>query len=181
MLCVKHTAHSSTGTTSAAHTTARAPLLPHLHSPHATPRHTLHHHFSPEPRTVHHVHIGRRGGQSTARGRHTAENEAHSTAFTIFHENGAEGRQRCSACRWCDRCANNRTLAEGGGGMISARSCSGDCSLPSATRASDTAVPMRSSVNERGTDDNIEAAEENDSSEEDDAAYELADVKRAIL
>ena len=45
---VKHTAHASTGTTSAAHSTARAPLMPHLHQfAHATPRHTLHHQQKP--------------------------------------------------------------------------------------------------------------------------------------
>jgi hypothetical protein len=73
---------------------ARA-LQPHLHFPRATPRHTLHHQLSPAPRTVRHAYIGRRGGQSTARERHTAENVAHSTARTILRENGAEGRRRC--------------------------------------------------------------------------------------
>ena len=65
---VKHTAHASTGTTSAAHSTARAPLQQHLHFLHATPRHTLHDPRSPAPRRpVHHVHTGRRGGQSKRR------------------------------------------------------------------------------------------------------------------
>ena len=73
---------------------ARA-LQPHLHFPRATPRHTLHHQLSPAPRTVRHAYIGRRGGQSTARERHTAENVAHSTARTILRENKAEGRRRC--------------------------------------------------------------------------------------
>jgi hypothetical protein len=43
---------------------------------------------------VGHVHIGRRSGQSTARSRHTGENEAHSLTRSIFHENAAEGRER---------------------------------------------------------------------------------------
>jgi hypothetical protein len=93
---VKHTPqrHASTGTTSAAHSTARAPLQPHLHFLHATPRHTLHHHLSPAPRHVHHVHIGTLSDQSQARERHKEQHEAHSTTRTILRENGAEGRQR---------------------------------------------------------------------------------------
>ena len=91
---VKHTAHASTGTTSAAHSTARAPLQQHLHFLHATPRHTLHHHLSPAPRHVGHVHIGRRSDQSLARERHTAEHEAHSPTRRTFRDNAAEGRQR---------------------------------------------------------------------------------------
>jgi hypothetical protein len=77
-------------------TAQRAPLQPHLHSLYATTRHTLHHHLSPVPQPVGHVHIGRRSGQSLARDRNTAEHEAHSSTVTrrIFHENGAEGRQR---------------------------------------------------------------------------------------
>jgi len=43
---------------------------------------------------VGHVHIGRRGGQSLARGRHTAEHEAHSPTRRTFRDNAAEGRQR---------------------------------------------------------------------------------------
>ena len=91
---VKHTAHASTGTTSAAHSTARAPLQQHLHFLHATPRHTLHHHLSPAPRHVGHVRIGRRSGQSLARERHTGEHEAHSPTRRTFRDNAAEGRQR---------------------------------------------------------------------------------------
>ena len=91
---VKHTAHASTGTTSAAHSTARAPLQQHLHFLHATPRHTLHHHLSPAPRHVGHVRIGRRSDQSLARERHTAEHEAHSPTRRTFRDNAAEGRQR---------------------------------------------------------------------------------------
>ncbi len=67
---VKYREDASGGTTSAAHSTAHAPLQPHLHSPHLTPRHTLHHHLSPAARHAGHVHISRRGGQSMARGRH---------------------------------------------------------------------------------------------------------------
>jgi hypothetical protein len=74
--------------------TARAPLQQHLHSPHATPRHTLHHHLSPAPRLVRHVRIGRRSDQSLARERHTGEHEAHSPTRRIFRDNAAEGRQR---------------------------------------------------------------------------------------
>jgi hypothetical protein len=89
----KHTAHASTGTTSEAHSTARAPLQPHLHFLHATPSHTLHHHLSPAPRHVGHVHIGRRSGQSLARECHTAEHEAHSPTRRTFRDNAAEGWQ----------------------------------------------------------------------------------------
>jgi hypothetical protein len=39
--------------------------------------------------------IGRRSGQSLTRGSHAAEHDEHSLARTRFHENGAEGRQRC--------------------------------------------------------------------------------------
>jgi hypothetical protein len=93
---VKYTAHTSTGTTSAAHSSARAPLQPHLHFLHATPRHTLHHHLSPAPRHEGRVHIGRRSGQSLARKRHTGEHEVHSPIVTrrTFRDNAAEGRQR---------------------------------------------------------------------------------------
>ncbi len=90
---VKHTVHASTGTTSAAHSTARAPLQQHLHFLHATPRHTLHHHLSPAPRHVGHVHIGRRSGQSLAHERHAGEHEAHSPTRRTFRGNAAEGRQ----------------------------------------------------------------------------------------
>ena len=90
---VKHTAHASTGTTSAAHSTARAPLQQHLHFLHATPRHTLHHHLSPAPRHVGHVHIGRRSDQSLARERHAGEHAAQSPARGIFRDNRGEGRQ----------------------------------------------------------------------------------------
>jgi hypothetical protein len=91
---VKHTEHASTGMTSAAHSTARAPLQQHLHFLHATPRHTLHHHLSPAPRHAGHVRIGRRSGQSLARERHTGEHEAHSPTWRTFRDNAAEGRQR---------------------------------------------------------------------------------------
>ncbi len=92
---VKHTAHASTGTTSAAHSTARAPLQQHLHFLHATPRHTLHYPRSPAPRRpVHHVHTGRRSGQSTARGRHTREHSAQSTARGKIADDITEGRRR---------------------------------------------------------------------------------------
>ncbi len=69
----------------------------HLHSAHATPRHTLHYPRSPAPRRpVHHVHTGRRGDQSTARGRHAGEHDATSPIGTQrrFRGNGTEGRQR---------------------------------------------------------------------------------------
>ena len=69
---VKHQEHASTGTTS----TARAPLQPHLHSPHATPRHTLYHQLSPVPYPIGRAHIGRRSSLSLARDRHTAERGA---------------------------------------------------------------------------------------------------------
>jgi hypothetical protein len=91
---VKHTAHASTGTTSAAHSTAHTPLQPHLQSLNATPHHTLHHHLRPAPRHVGHVLICRRSGQSLARGRHTEEHEAHSRTRRTFRDNAAEGRQR---------------------------------------------------------------------------------------
>jgi hypothetical protein len=91
---VKHTEQTSTGTTSAAHSTARAPLQPHLYFLHATPRRTLHHHLNPAPRHEGHVHIGRRGGQSLARERHAGEHEAHSPTRRTFRDNAAEGRQR---------------------------------------------------------------------------------------
>ena len=75
---VKHTAHASTGTTSAADSTARAPLQQHLHFLHATTGHTLHYPRSPAPsRPVNHVNSGRCGGQSTARSRQAAAHDAH--------------------------------------------------------------------------------------------------------
>jgi hypothetical protein len=91
---VKHTAHASTGTTSAAHSTARAQLQQHLHFLHATPRHTLNHHLIPAPRHVRHVRTGRRSDQSLAHERHTAEHEAHSPTRRTFRDSAAEGRQR---------------------------------------------------------------------------------------
>jgi hypothetical protein len=89
-----HAAHASSGTTRAAHSTARAPLQPHLHFLHATPHHTLHHNLSPAPRHEAHVRIGRRSGKSLARERHTAEHEAHSPTPRTFRDNAAEVRQR---------------------------------------------------------------------------------------
>jgi hypothetical protein len=57
--------------------TARAPLQPHLHSPPATPPHTLYHYLTPAPRHEGHVHIGRCSGQSLAsEKRHIGELEA---------------------------------------------------------------------------------------------------------
>jgi hypothetical protein len=92
---LQHASNTQRTQASAAHSTARAPLQPHLHFLHATPRHTLHYPRSPEPRRpVHHVHTGRRGGQSTARERHTGEHEAHSSTRRTFRDNAAEGRQR---------------------------------------------------------------------------------------
>jgi hypothetical protein len=92
---VKHTAHASTGSPSATHSTARAPLQQHLHFLHATPRHTLHHKLRPAPyRPGDHVHTARCSGQSMARERHTPEHAAHSPTRRILRRNGAEGQQR---------------------------------------------------------------------------------------
>jgi hypothetical protein len=86
-----------TGTTSAAHSTARAPLQPHLNSPYTTPRHTLHYPRSPAPhRLAEHVHTGRRGGQSTARDRHAAKHEAHWHTRGKLREHEIDGEGR-----WC--------------------------------------------------------------------------------
>ncbi len=91
---VRHKANASTGTPSAAHSTAHAPLQPHLHFLHATPRHTLHYPRSPAPRRpVDHVHTGRRGNQTLARERHTAEHNAQSTTREKRAENVTEGRR----------------------------------------------------------------------------------------
>jgi hypothetical protein len=92
---VKYREDASSGTTSAAHSTARAPLQPHLYSPHLTPRHTLHYPPSTAPcRPVDHVHTGRRGGQSTARGRHAAAHDAHWHTRRQLREHVAEGQRR---------------------------------------------------------------------------------------
>jgi hypothetical protein len=92
---VKHTAHARSGTTSAAHSTARAPLQPHLHFLHATPHHTLENQPNPTPcRPVHHIHTGRRGGQSTARGRHAAAHDAHWHTRRKLRKHVTEGRRR---------------------------------------------------------------------------------------
>jgi hypothetical protein len=139
----------STGTTSAAQSTARAPLQPHLHSLHATPRHTLHHHLSPAPRHEGHVHIGRRGGKSLARERHTAEHEAHSPTRRTLRDNAAEGRQRLLPKVVRKKPLVACHLKNLSGLMICARSCLGDCIMPSGTRASDTVLPLRRSGNER--------------------------------
>jgi hypothetical protein len=67
----------------------------------------------------------------------------------------ARGGSGCSrrCCQRCDRCAKNNTAAlmSSSTRMICARSCAGDCSLPSATRASDTGLPVRRLGNERAT------------------------------
>jgi hypothetical protein len=76
---------------SAQHSTQRR-VQPHLHFFRATPRHTLHHHLSPAPRHVRHVHIGRRSGQSLARERHTGEHEAQSPTRRTFRDNATEGQ-----------------------------------------------------------------------------------------
>ena len=44
-----------------------------------------------------HVRIGRRSGQSLARGRHTRNHEAHSTTRGISHENGGDGEAALAA------------------------------------------------------------------------------------
>ncbi len=56
-----------------------------------------------------------------------------------------EPRGGSAACRRCNRCAKNRdsVLISWSGRTICARSSSGSCSLPSATRAMDAIVPMR--------------------------------------
>jgi hypothetical protein len=118
------------------------------------------------------VHIGRRGGQSTDRSRrdrHRAEHvDAHSTTRTIVHENGAEGRQRClptvQSLRKRPRLGLD-VLKRGDNLRAKLRG------RPSATRASDIYVQMRSSVSQRAMDDDMLAAEEDDSSEEDDEAH----------
>jgi hypothetical protein len=90
-----HKAHASTSTTSAAHSTARAPLQQHLHSPHATPRHTIYDPPSPAPRRpVHHVHTGGSGGQSTACGSHAAAHDAHWHTRRKLRQHVTEGRRR---------------------------------------------------------------------------------------
>ncbi len=78
------------------HSTARAPLQPHLHFPHATPRHTLHYHpFADIRRPVEHVYTGR--GQSTARSHHAAEHYAH------WHTRGKLGEHVTEGRRWLIR------------------------------------------------------------------------------
>jgi hypothetical protein len=67
------------------------------------------------------------------------------------HSSRMEARDGSAACRRCcqrgDRCAKNRAsaLMNSSGRLNCARSCAGVCSLPSATRASDTltGVPVR--------------------------------------
>ena len=79
----------------AAHSTARKPVQPHLHSSHAIPRHTLHHTHSPAPHhAAAHIHICRCSGQSLARGCNTAEHESHWHAYRNFGERVAKGQQR---------------------------------------------------------------------------------------
>ena len=83
-----------------------APLRLHLHSPHAAPRHALHHAASDTPRRpVTHQHIARRGGQPPACRRHPAEHGArwHTRSTAVAH--AVEGRQRLlrealAACCW---------------------------------------------------------------------------------
>jgi hypothetical protein len=50
--------------------------------------------------------------------------------------------------------------------MIGARSCAGVCSSPSETRSTDIVVQVSSSSNERSVGDDMEDAEEKDSSED---------------
>ncbi len=65
------------------------------------------------------------------------------------HSETTQLRGGSACCRRClqsgDRSVKNRASAmmSLSGRMICARSCAGDCSLPSATRASDTRLPMR--------------------------------------
>ena len=92
---VKRTAQASSGRRSAVHSTARAPLQPHLHFLHATPNHTLHHRPFPEiSRPVEHVHTSRRWDQSTARSRHASEHYAHWHTRGKLGEHVTEGQRR---------------------------------------------------------------------------------------
>ena len=77
------------------HSTARAPLQPHLHFPHATPRHTLHYRPFPQiRRPVEHADTGRRWDQSTARSRHASEHYAHWHTRGKLGEHVTEGQRR---------------------------------------------------------------------------------------
>ena len=95
---VKHKRQAIIGTitsNTAAFSTARAPLQQHLHFLHATPRHTLH--YPPSParrRPVHHVHTGRRGSQSMARGRSAAAHDAHWNTRQKLREHVSKRRRR---------------------------------------------------------------------------------------
>jgi hypothetical protein len=64
--------------------------------------------------------------------------------------------------------------------MICARSCAGDCSLPSATRARDTRLPVRRSGNKRTLDDSEEEDERGMNNVEEDEIG-VKDLKREDL
>ncbi len=76
---VKHTVQASTGITSAAHSSARAPLQPHLYFLHATPRHTLHYPRSPAPRRPGPVEITYTPAGAVASRRHAVATQPHMT------------------------------------------------------------------------------------------------------
>ncbi len=80
-----------------------------------------------------------------------------STRLNAAYSTQTETRSGSACCRRCcqrgDRCVKNHAAAfmSSSRRLICARSCAGVCSLPLATRASDTVtgVPVRRMVNER--------------------------------
>ncbi len=160
---VKHTAHASTGTTSAAvqHAHRYSCTCTLFTRPRVT-RSMIH------PAQLHVLYAMCISAGAVASRWHAVATQRNMRRIRTHGGYSAkmEARGGSAACRRCllesDRCAKTcaSALMSGSGRMICARSCAVDSSLPSATRATDAHLPVRRLVNERGMG-NLEEEDEN--------------------
>jgi hypothetical protein len=149
---VKHTAHASTGTTIAAQHARRCSRTCTLLT---RPRVTRSIIQTAQPHIMYAMCILAVAQASRWHANATQRNMRRIRTHGRYSAK-MEPRGGSACCQGClqrgDRCEKKRASAfmSSSGRMIFARSCGGDSRLPSATRASDTRLPVRRSVNERG-------------------------------
>ena len=144
---VKHTAHASTGTTSAA-TAQHARRCSHTCTFFTRPRVTRSNTTSAQPHALNTMCIS--AGAVASRW-HVIATQWNMTRMDTHggHPTKMEARGSSASCRQCmwrgDRCAKkyDSALMSSIGRLICARSCAGDSSLPSATRSTDKSLPVR--------------------------------------